>query len=194
MPYAIVKAVNQEQVGTEAPSKHGEGLLRRFERGVDAATRNNITAYGYSVTITAAFGILSVPQGSPGIKEILAFAGGAVIAFALIGGLVSGGFREELEDEPSPVKLLGSAFALICPLVGGLGARRCVYRKLVAGRLGCLAGRSLLDDGRLPSTGGSGDGCSAPHDEAHQGRDELNSHASTYFSVPLNLTNFGELR
>jgi hypothetical protein len=113
MPYAIVKAVNQEQVGSEAPSKHGEGLLRRFERGVDAATRNNITAYGYSVTITAAFGILSVPQGSPGIKEILAFAGGAVIAFALIGGLVSGGFREELEDEPSPVKLLGSAFALL---------------------------------------------------------------------------------
>jgi hypothetical protein len=68
-PYAIVKAVNQEQVGSEAPSKHGEGLLRRFERGVDAATRNNITAYGYSVTITAAFSILSVLRVAPGSRK-----------------------------------------------------------------------------------------------------------------------------
>ena len=39
----------------ERPQKHGSGFFRLFEQGVDTATRNNVTAYGYSVSITAAF-------------------------------------------------------------------------------------------------------------------------------------------
>jgi hypothetical protein len=102
MPYAIVMTLNQEQGGTAPPRKHGAGLLRRFERGVDAATRNNIMAYGYSVTITAAFGILSVPQGASGIKEILAVAAGAVIAFALIGLLTKGTAQQPIVNRDKP--------------------------------------------------------------------------------------------
>jgi hypothetical protein len=49
----------------------------------------------------------------PRALEIFAFAGGAVVAFGIVGGLASGFFREALEDQPSNVKALGGAFALL---------------------------------------------------------------------------------
>ncbi len=68
------------------PQKRGSGFLRLFERGVDTATRNNVTAYGYSVSITAAFALLQTSRVDTGVLEIFVFAVGAVIAFALIAG------------------------------------------------------------------------------------------------------------
>ena len=83
----------------ERPQKHGSGFFRLFEQGVDTATRNNVTAYGYSVSITAAFAILQTSRSDTGIFEIFVFAIiGAVVAFAIIAGLASGFFREALED------------------------------------------------------------------------------------------------
>ncbi len=118
----------------QQPRQRGEGFFRLFERGVDTATRNNVTAYGYSVTITAAFALLQTSRSDVGALEIFAFAGGAVVAFAVVGAVTSGGFRQELEDQPSNVKALGGAFALLSVglglaagfvvgiLVGGLAA------------------------------------------------------------------------
>jgi hypothetical protein len=94
------------------PQKHGSGFIRLFERGVDTATRNNVTAYGYSVSITAAFAILQTSRSDTGVFEIFVFAAGAVVAFALIAGLASGFFREELEDQPSNVKALAGALSI----------------------------------------------------------------------------------
>src|ERR671917_1304545 len=95
----------------ERPEKRGSGFFRLFERGVDTATRNNVTAYGYSVSITAAFAILQTTRSDTGVLEIFVFAGGAVVAFAIIAGLASGFFREELEDQPSHVKSLAGALS-----------------------------------------------------------------------------------
>ena len=50
----------------ERPQKRGSGYFRLFERGVDTATRNNVTAYGYSVSITAAFAILQISRTDTG--------------------------------------------------------------------------------------------------------------------------------
>ena len=50
--------------GTQ-PQKRGSGFFRLFERGVDTATRNNVTAYGYSVSITAAFALLQPLGATP---------------------------------------------------------------------------------------------------------------------------------
>ena len=105
----------------QQPRQRGEGFLRLFERGVDTATRNNVTAYGYSVTITAAFALLQTSRSDTGALEIFAFAGGAVVAFGIVGAVASGGFREELEDQPSSVKALGGAFALLSV---GLGSQQ----------------------------------------------------------------------
>ena len=93
------------------PQKRGSGFLRLFERGVDTATRNNVTAYGYSVSITAAFALLQTSRTDTGVLEIFVFAVGAVIAFALIAGAASGLFQEELEDQPSNVKALAGALS-----------------------------------------------------------------------------------
>jgi len=95
----------------DRPQKRGSGFLRLFERGVDTATRNNVTAYGYSVSITAAFALLQTSRTDTGVLEIFVFAIGAVIAFALIAGVGSGFFQEELEDQSSNVKALAGALS-----------------------------------------------------------------------------------
>ena len=97
----------------ERPQKRGSGFFRLFERGVDTATRNNVTAYGYSVSITAAFALLQTSRSDTGVFEIFIFAAGAVVAFAIIAGLASGFFREELEDQPSHVKSLAGALSIL---------------------------------------------------------------------------------
>ncbi len=93
----------------ERPQKRGSGFFRLFERGVDTATRNNVTAYGYSVSITAAFAILQTSRTDTGVIEI--FSAGAVVAFAIIAAVASGFFREELEDQHSNVKSLAGALS-----------------------------------------------------------------------------------
>jgi hypothetical protein len=101
---------HQVAEGTQ-PQKRGSGFFRLFERGVDTATRNNVTAYGYSVSITAAFAPLQTSRSDTGVLEIFVFAAGAVVAFALIAAVASGFFREELEDQPSNVKSLAGALS-----------------------------------------------------------------------------------
>jgi hypothetical protein len=75
--------------------------------------RNNASAYGFSVTITATMALLVSSLGTPGAWEIVAFASGAVAAFALVEFVISGGYRHELEDEPSSVKDVGSSVSVI---------------------------------------------------------------------------------
>jgi threonine/homoserine/homoserine lactone efflux protein len=75
------------------------GFADTYVRGLRSAARNNASAYGYSVTITATFGILSVVTAVTTVLEIFTFAGGAVLAYALIDGVASGGFRHGPRDE-----------------------------------------------------------------------------------------------
>ena len=89
------------------------GFSDNYLRGLHASARGNAAAYGYSVTITASFGILTVAAGSPHVGEIFAFAAGAVAAFALVEALASGGFRHGLSDEPSDVKALGGSISVL---------------------------------------------------------------------------------
>jgi hypothetical protein len=70
------------------------GAARRvsanYLRGLYTSARGNAAAYGYSVTITASFGILSAVVSTPRVVEIFAFAGGAVLAFALVEAFAPG--------------------------------------------------------------------------------------------------------
>src|SRR4028118_2061274 len=93
--------------------KRSSGLFRLFERGVDTATRNNVTAMGYSITITAAFALLQTSRSDTGILAVFVFAAGAVVAFAIIAALASGFFREELEDQTSNVKAPAGAVSFL---------------------------------------------------------------------------------
>lgn len=57
-----------------------------YGRGVRTALRNNATAYGFSISITAGYGLLSGTHSSMSALETIAFAVGAAIAFLVVGG------------------------------------------------------------------------------------------------------------
>ncbi len=71
---------DQDDVGQEGPGEV-------FARGVRTALRNNATAYGFSISITASYGLASSANGSPSAGETVAFAVGAAVAFVLIGAV-----------------------------------------------------------------------------------------------------------
>jgi hypothetical protein len=54
-------------------------------RGVRTALRNNATAYGFSISITAAYGLVVGAQGSAAAMDTVAFALGAALAFVAVG-------------------------------------------------------------------------------------------------------------
>ncbi len=100
--------------------EHGEprrSFGASYVRGLHASATSNAAAYGYSVTITATFGVLNTMRDTPGMPQILSFVVGAVLAFAVVEAAASRGYRHELEDEPSSIKALGSSISIFS--VGG---------------------------------------------------------------------------
>lgn len=89
----------------------GKAVFRLYERGLLATIRQNVSAYGYSVMITASAASLVHYTGTPAPWELFLFAAGAVAGFTLVEGSVSRGFRIRLRPEPSDVVALGSAFS-----------------------------------------------------------------------------------
>lgn len=56
-----------------------------FGRGVRTALHNNATAYGFSISITAAYGLVTGSRGTASALETISFAFGAALAFLLVG-------------------------------------------------------------------------------------------------------------
>jgi hypothetical protein len=81
-----------------------------FSRGLQASVRNNYTAYGYSVMITASFGALAT-QERPRLGFIFLFLTGAIAAFVMTELVVSKGFERTPRGEPMTVEALGAAFS-----------------------------------------------------------------------------------
>lgn len=81
------------------------------ESGVRTSVRNNVAAYGFSVMITASFGVLSASLGSPLVGDVFLFAAGAVAGVTIVEGAASRGFTVRMRGEPSDVIALGSSFS-----------------------------------------------------------------------------------
>jgi undecaprenyl pyrophosphate phosphatase UppP len=94
-------------------SREAHSAAHGYLHGLRASVRNNASAYGFSVTITATLALLSSIRGAPTALQIVAFAGGAVVAFAVVEMVVSWGFTQGLEDEPTDVKELGSSISVL---------------------------------------------------------------------------------
>jgi hypothetical protein len=75
--------------GTQRTPPNGKSAAHGYLHGLRASVRNNASAYGFSVTITATMALLNSILGTPAALEILAFAGGAVVAFAVVELVVS---------------------------------------------------------------------------------------------------------
>jgi|SRR5215218_2779179 len=114
---------------------------RRYLHGLHHSARENVSAYGYSVTITATFGLLSVIVGSPSVLDVFLFASGAVLGVALVETVASGGFRHRLEEEPSRIQALGGSISFFS--VGLALLAVLLVGQLVDGLLSWLLGSFL---------------------------------------------------
>jgi len=113
----------------------------RYASGLKASVHNNTIAYGFSIMITASLGMLQAGRDSAGILEVLAFAGGAVLAFTIVEAFVYLGLQHKLEEESTEVRLLGSIFSFLS--IGLALAATFVVERLVSGLLAWAAGSFL---------------------------------------------------
>lgn len=81
----IDEAEPEPEPGSAGPAP--ERALEVFGRGVRTALRNNATAYGFSISITTAYGLVTGAQGPSGAVDTIAFAVGAAVAFVVIGAV-----------------------------------------------------------------------------------------------------------
>ncbi|MFC8367690.1 hypothetical protein ACFUIT_06775 [Streptomyces sp. NPDC057239] len=94
--------------------------LRHVAHGIRASLRNNGQAYGYSVSITIALGLLNVEAKVSGSASYIYFALGAAVAFSVLELLATTGFRKALEEEPSTVTAMGVSLSLVSVGVSAL--------------------------------------------------------------------------
>ncbi len=91
-----------------------------FLHEAQTSVRNNASAYGYSITITVSFGVVSNLAGTPGLGELFLYAAGAITAFTAVEGVATRGFRVRPRGETPEVVALGSAIGYLSVL-GGAG-------------------------------------------------------------------------
>lgn len=88
-------------------------LLQQFLRGLGSSTRHNSLAYGYSLALTASFGMLTILDRKPHVADIFLFGVGAAVTFALANAAVTRGFRAKTKDEPPVVIAFGTSLGVV---------------------------------------------------------------------------------
>lgn len=63
------------------------GAFEIYARGVRTALRNNATAYGFSITITVSYGLITGPRSMVTASQTAAFGAGAAVGFVLVGAI-----------------------------------------------------------------------------------------------------------
>lgn len=84
--------------------------------------RTDATAFGYSILITATFGVLALEARPVTVLRILLFVWGATSAFTIWEVIVTRGFEVRVREERSEVLLVGTALAPIAVSIGLGGA------------------------------------------------------------------------
>lgn len=104
----------------ERPGQEGthSGPVRT---AIATTTIGNASAFGFSITITGAFGMLNALVGTPEVLDILLFGVAAALTIGIVQGAATRGFRERLGEAPSEVRMLGTAQNFLS-VAAGLGA------------------------------------------------------------------------
>lgn len=97
----------------EADQRHPERAVQLFGRAVRTALRNNATAYGFSISITAAYGLVNAVAGPAKPIETVSFAVGAAIAFVVVGALFLTRFQEGSLPESGQVATISGGVDLL---------------------------------------------------------------------------------
>jgi hypothetical protein len=85
-------------------------------RGLGASTRHNALAYGYSLALTGAYGMLSAVGGQPDAADILCFGLGGSVAFTIAIATTTRGYRQRAHEQPREVRVLGSSIGFFSVL------------------------------------------------------------------------------
>ncbi len=106
----------------QAARRPGEGWTQAALRGLDASVTGNAQAFGFSITVTVTFGVISSAQGHPSLPELIGFALSAVAAFSALNLLVAQLFlREPSDSTPARALLVGTATDFLA-VGAGVGA------------------------------------------------------------------------
>lgn len=100
-------------------------------RALSTSVHGNSQAFGFSITVTASFGMLTHLEGPPASAEIIYFAIAAAAAIAGLEAAVSRGFRVKAVHSPSRVQMLGTAMNMLS--VAGALALALLAAEIVAG-------------------------------------------------------------
>lgn len=88
--------------------------VQAFGSGVRMSLRNNASAYGFSISITVAFGLVSTAHGqSAFVLQSCLFALGAALAFVLVELIASRNFRHLSGSESSSVVMVGGVVDVV---------------------------------------------------------------------------------
>jgi drug/metabolite transporter (DMT)-like permease len=96
-------------------------LFGHFVRGLGESTRTNSLAYGYSLALTGAYGVLNEIIGTPHFPQVLLFVVGAAFTFSIANAAVTRGYRQRVEGEPPIVLAFGASFGFLS-IAAALGA------------------------------------------------------------------------
>lgn len=94
---------------------------RRLIRGLNASVSDNAQAFGFSITITVSFGVVSVIHPGPSLPDLVGFALAAVAAFSLLNLVVARLVRSDVDVNASTrAMLIGTAtdFVAVAAAVG----------------------------------------------------------------------------
>lgn len=106
-------------VSDEAES---ERRIAVFGRGVRTALRNNATAYGFSITITVSYGLVSGKTATTSPLETMSFGAGAALGFVVVGVLSVVVFQSGRVHEGGQVVTISGAVDLLAVVVAVLVA------------------------------------------------------------------------
>ena len=89
------------------------GIRDHYLRGLGISTRNNALAYGFSISVTATFGVLQYLAGPASVGRIMLFVVGSALPFPVLNAVVTRGFRQRVEREPPLVVAVGTSLSLV---------------------------------------------------------------------------------
>jgi len=89
------------------------GFALQAIRGLSSSTRHNAFAYGYSLGLTGAFGILDVRVGRPDPLDIVLFGLGGAFAFTFAIAATTRGYRKGAHEQPREVRVVGSSLGFV---------------------------------------------------------------------------------
>ena len=97
-------------------------MRRAYGSGLRTTLRDNSAAYGYSVSLTATFGITSTQHAQhAGAIQVLLFAAGAAMAFLLVEGVASRMFQRSGRSEQPLTSMVTGALDVLS-ILAAVGA------------------------------------------------------------------------